>query len=275
MPELPEVETIRRELAPRLVGRRIRELRVTKPDIIIDGARPSAVRSRLRGVRIRGVERRGKWLLFELNDEVLVTQLRMTGRFAIGPGPLPPIQDFRHVAAEFDLDDGQTLFYDDVRRLGGFMLLTREEWTREEARFGPEPLEAGFRARDLGRVLRRGRLPVKNALMDQSRLAGVGNIYASEALYAARIDPARAAETLTDGEIRALHRQLRGILRDAVESSGTTVSDYRAVNGRSGSFQERLKVYGREGESCFRCGTPIRRIVQSGRSTFYCRDCQA
>jgi formamidopyrimidine-DNA glycosylase len=111
--------------------------------------------------------------------------------------------------------------------------------------------------------------------MDQSRLAGVGNIYASEALHAAMIDPGRAAETLTDGEIRTLHRSLRRILRAALESSGTTVSDYRAVNGRSGSFQKRLRVYGREGEACFRCDTPIQRIIQSGRSTFYCGGCQA
>jgi formamidopyrimidine-DNA glycosylase len=274
MPELPEVETIRRELAPRLEGRRILDLRITKPDILLGGVSPSEFRDRIRGVRVRSVSRRGKWLLFELAGEVLVSQLRMTGRFAVGPGPAPPIEDFRHVAAEFDLEDGQTLFYDDVRRLGGFMLLTREEWTREEARFGPEPLAPGFRARDLDRVIRRGRLPVKNALMDQARLAGIGNIYASEALHAAKIDPARAAATLSGVEIRVLHRCLRGILRKALESSGTTVSDYRAVNGRSGSYQKRLKVYGREGEACFRCGAPIRRIVQSGRSTFYCRECQ-
>jgi formamidopyrimidine-DNA glycosylase len=275
MPELPEVETIRRELSPLLEGRRILELRVTKPDILLAGARVSDFRSRIRGARISVVARRGKWLLFRLDDQVLVSQLRMTGRFAVGPGPMPPVEDFRHVAAEFDFDDGQTLFYDDVRRLGGFLLLTPDEWTRQEARFGPEPLAPGFRSRDLDRVIRRGRLPVKNALMDQSRLAGVGNIYASEALHAAMIDPGRAAETLTDGEIRTLHRSLRRILRAALESSGTTVSDYRAVNGRSGSFQKRLRVYGREGEACFRCDTPIQRIIQSGRSTFYCGGCQA
>ncbi|MEJ2482763.1 MAG: DNA-formamidopyrimidine glycosylase [Gemmatimonadota bacterium] len=275
MPELPEVETIRRELAPRLEGRRIRAVRIMKPDILIEGRRVDDFRDQLRGARVRAVRRRGKWLLFELNRGVLVTQLRMTGRFAVGPGPAPPVPEFRHVAAEFELDDGLTLFYDDVRRLGGFLLLTRDEWERREAQFGPEPLASDFRARDLGSVLRRGRLPVKNALMDQSRLAGIGNIYASESLHAAKIAPDRAAESLTDEEIRVLHRSLRRILRSAIHNSGTTVSDYRAVNGRSGSFQERLLVYGREGKECARCGSPIRRTVQSGRSSFFCAECQA
>jgi formamidopyrimidine-DNA glycosylase len=274
MPELPEVETIRRELAPHLEGRRIRALRIIKPDILLAGARPADISIAVQGASILAVGRRGKWLLFELDNAVLVTQLRMTGRFAVGRGPAPPVEEFRHVAAEFDLDDGRTLFYDDVRRLGGFLLLSHEEWRRAEARFGPEPLEPRFRARDLGSVLRLGRLPVKNALMDQSRLAGIGNIYASEALHAAGIGPARAAETLTDEEVRALHRSLRRILRRALDESGTTFDSYRAVNGRSGSFQERLRVYGREGEACNRCGAPIRRIVQSGRSSFFCADCQ-
>jgi formamidopyrimidine-DNA glycosylase len=274
MPELPEVETIRRDLAPQLEGRRICAVRVARPDILLGTAGPAAFVPRIEGSCIRAVGRRAKWLLFLLDRGVLVTQLRMTGRFAVGPGPLPPISEFRHVAAEFDLDDGRTLFYDDVRRLGGFQLLSHDEWRREEQRFGPEPLAADFRARELAAAIRHGRLPVKNALMDQSRLAGVGNIYASEALHAARIDPTRPAEGLTDDEIRRLHRSLRRILRDSLDSSGTTFSSYRAVNGRSGSFQDLLKVYAKEGTACPRCRSEIRRIVQSGRSTFYCPGCQ-
>lgn len=274
MPELPEVETIRRDLAPQLEGRRIRAVRIGQPDILLGTEDPIDFVERVEGARIREVGRRAKWLLFLLDRGVLVTQLRMTGRFAVGPGPLPPIEEFRHVAAEFSLDDGRVLFYDDVRRLGGFLLLSHDEWDREQRRFGPEPLESGFRARDLAAAIRRGRLPVKNALMDQSRLAGVGNIYASEALYGARIDPTRPAEELTDDEIGRLHRSLRRILRRSLDRSGTTFSNYRAVNGRSGSFQDLLKVYGKEGVGCPRCRTAIRRIVQSGRSTFYCPDCQ-
>jgi len=274
MPELPEVETIRRDLAPALEGRTIARLRVLHADILLAPRRRTEFRGRVEGRRIVAVDRRGKWLLFRLEDGVLVTQLRMTGRFCAGTGPRPPVADFRHVAAEFDLDDGRTLFYDDVRRLGGFLWLTPEDWKREEARFGPEPLEPGFRAGTLGSALSRGSAPVKNALLDQSRIAGVGNIYASEALHGARIDPRRPGPSLDAGEVVRLHRCLRSVLRRALESAGTTLRDYRAVNGQSGRFQARLRVYGREGEPCRRCGTEIVRIVQSGRSTFFCPGCQ-
>ncbi len=275
MPELPEVETIRRDLAPALAGRTITRLRVRHADILMGPRRPAEFRRRVEGRWIAAVERRGKWLLFRLPDGVLVAQLRMTGRFCLGPGPRPPIPDFRHVAAEIDLDDGRTLFYDDVRRLGGFLWLTPEGWRREEARFGPEPLEPGFRAAALGEALSRGTAPVKNALLDQSRIAGVGNIYASEALHGARIDPRRPCRSLGEDEVRRLHRALRSVLRHALESAGTTFRDYRAVNGRSGRFQDSLRVYGREGEPCRRCGAEVRRIVQAGRSTFFCPGCQA
>lgn len=274
MPELPEVETIRRDLAPELEGRRITAVRIHHADIIIGNLSSVGFRARLEGQHILSVDRRAKWLLMRLDDGILVTQLRMTGRFAVGRGRIPPIADFRHVAAEFDLDDQRTLFYDDMRRLGGFLLLSEAEWAREEARFGPEPLNSGFRASDLGHALRHGRAPVKNALMDQSRVAGVGNIYASEALHGSRIDPTRPVSGVTDDEIRRLHRSLRRILRSSLDSSGTTFRDYRAVNGRSGSFQTLLRVYDREGEACTRCGQIIRRIVQAGRSTYYCPGCQ-
>jgi formamidopyrimidine-DNA glycosylase len=274
MPELPEVETIRRDLAPELEGHRITAVRVHHDDIIIGTLSGAEFRDRIEGRRILGVDRRAKWLLLRLDDGILVTQLRMTGRFAVGRGSVPPVADFRHVAAEFDLDDGRTLFYDDMRRLGGFLLLSKSEWSREESRFGPEPLNDGFRASDLGQALRHGRAPVKNALMDQSRVAGVGNIYASEALHGARIDPTRPVSGLTDEEIRRLHRSLRRILKSSLDSSGTTFRDYRAVNGRSGSFQTLLRVYDREGDPCTNCGQVIRRIVQAGRSTYYCPGCQ-
>lgn len=274
MPELPEVETIRRDLAPELEDRRITAVRIHHDNIVIGTLPGQEFRRRLEGRRILKVDRRAKWLLFRLDDGILVTQLRMTGRFAVGRGAVPPLAGFRHVAAEFDLDDGKTLFYDDVRRLGGFLLLTEPEWEHQEARFGPEPLESGFRASDLGQALRRGRAPVKNALMNQSRLAGVGNIYASEALHGARIDPTRPVSDLTRDEIRRLHRSLRRILRSSLDSSGTTFRNYRAVNGRSGSFQALLRVYDRQGEPCRNCGDRILRIVQAGRSTYYCPGCQ-
>ncbi len=274
MPELPEVETIRRDLAPELEGRRISAVRVFHDDIIMGDLSPEAFRAGVEGRQVLGVDRRAKWLLLRFEDRILVTQLRMTGRFAVGHGRVPPVDDFRHVAAEFDLDDGRTLFYDDTRRLGGFLLLSQADWVREESRFGPEPLSPRFRASDLGRVLRHGRAPVKTALMDQTRVAGIGNIYASEALHQARIDPVRPAAELSDEEIRRLHRSVRRVLRASLDSSGTTFSDYRAVNGRSGSFQTLLRVYGREGDPCTNCGEVVRRIVQAGRSTYFCPGCQ-
>ncbi len=275
MPELPEVETIRRDLAPVLTGRTIRRARFRREDILLGPRRRAAFRARIEGRRIRSVDRRGKWLLFRLQDGVLVTQLRMTGRFCLAEPSGPPVEEFAHVAAEFELDDGRILYYDDVRRLGGFLWLTETGWAELEARFGPEPLEDGFRAVDLGRALRPGRAPVKNALLDQGRLAGVGNIYASEALFGAGIDPRRPASDLNDHEIARLHRSLRAVLRRALADAGTTLRDYRAVNGQSGRFQTSLRVYGRDGEPCARCGEEILRVVQAGRSTFFCPRCQS
>jgi formamidopyrimidine-DNA glycosylase len=275
VPELPEVETIRRELAPSIAGHRIRAVRVRKDDILLAPPRGAAFRRRVEGRRILDVERRGKWLVLRLDEGRLVTQLRMTGRFAVGPGPRPPVEEFRHVAVELDLDDGRTLFYDDARRLGGMRWLSDDAWERESRRLGPEPLADGYRATHLAGALRRGPAPVKNALLDQRRLAGVGNIYASEALHRARIDPRRPGPDLDDAEVRALHRALRAVLREALAGEGSSVRNYRAVNGRSGRFQERLRVYDRAGEPCVRCGGVIARIVQAGRSTYFCPDCQA
>lgn len=274
VPELPEVETIRRELAPELVGRRIVRLSVRKPDILLGPRSVRTFRSRVEDRLITRVSRRAKYLLFELEgDELLQIQLRMSGRFALGTR-LPDPEEFRHVAAAFELDDARTLFYDDVRRLGGFRLLSGAEWSRLESSLGPEPLEPGFTSARLGAVLAGRRAPVKNVLLDQRRVAGVGNIYAAEALHGARIDPRRAAGRLAPHEIRRLHRSLRRTLTRALAEAGTTLQDYRAVNGRSGNFQSSLRVYGREGQPCRRCSSEIVRIVQAGRSTFYCQSCQ-
>jgi len=201
-------------------------------------------------------------------------QLRMTGRFWLGRGAPDPAE-FRHPGIELDLDDGRTLVYDDVRRLGGFDLLTPEAWRALDARLGPEPLGRAFGAATLGDRIGPSRAPIKNALLDQRRVAGIGNIYAAEALHRARIDPRRAASSLDRREVAALHRAIRAVLREALEGAGTTIRNYQAVNGRSGSFQTRLRVYGREDAPCRRCRAPIRRIVQAGRSTFFCERCQS
>ncbi len=274
MPELPEVETIRRELEPELRGRRVDRLSVRKPDILLGPRTVRAFRKRVEGRVISALSRRAKYLLFQLDGiEFLQVQLRMSGRFALGR-QLPNPDEFRHVAADFRLDDGRTLFYDDVRRLGGFRMLTHVEWMRLEESLGPEPLEPDFTAARLREILAGRRAPVKNVLMDQRRVAGVGNIYASEALHAARIDPRRSAGLLAAPEVQRLHRAVRRTLASALAQAGTTFQNYRAVNGRSGTFQSQLRVYGRAGKPCARCKSEIVRTVQAGRSTFYCARCQ-
>ncbi|MGH7541618.1 MAG: bifunctional DNA-formamidopyrimidine glycosylase/DNA-(apurinic or apyrimidinic site) lyase [Gemmatimonadota bacterium] len=274
MPELPEVETIRRDLAPELEGRRIVRATIRKPDLLLGPrTRPGFLR-RIEGRRIERIGRRAKYLLFHLEPAgVMQVQLRMSGRFALGE-VLPDPAEFTHVVAEFALDDGRTLFYDDVRRLGGFRLYDPAEWAVAEAALGPEPLDPDFTARRLELALAGSRAPVKNALMNQARVAGLGNIYASETLHRAAIDPRRPAGGLRPAELGRLHRAIRHVLRRALERAGTTFRDYRAVNGRRGEFQSALRVYAREGEPCARCGGEIRRIVQAGRSTFFCADCQ-
>lgn len=274
MPELPEVETIRRDLAEEVEGRRFEDVRVHQPDILMNLPSPAAFRREVVGRTVRRLERRAKYLLFRLDDDrVLQVQLRMTGRFALG-AERPDPAEFRHVAAELDLDDGRTLWYDDARRLGGFRLLPAERWGEEERRLGPEPLADAFGPDALADAVAGSRAPVKNLLLDQERLAGVGNIYASEALHVAGIDPRRPGRELEAAEVERLHAAVRSVLADALEHAGTTFRDYRAVNGRSGRFQERLRVYAREGEPCPRCGATVHRIVQAGRSSFFCPGCQ-
>lgn len=275
MPELPEVETIRRDLAGEVEGRGIVACRIHHDDILLDGEAPEAFAARLSGRRIERLDRRAKYLIFRLEGgRILQVQLRMTGRFALGRRRPDP-EEFGHLAAEIDLDDGRTLWYDDVRRLGGFRLMSDADWARAEDRLGPEPLSDGFGPSVLGEVLAGRRAPVKNLLLDQRLLAGVGNIYASESLHAAGIDPRRPGGELDRPEVERLVSAIRTVLGAALEHAGTTFRNYRAVNGRSGSFQERLAVYGRDGEACRRCGEEVRRIVQAGRSSYHCPGCQA
>ncbi|WP_419163585.1 bifunctional DNA-formamidopyrimidine glycosylase/DNA-(apurinic or apyrimidinic site) lyase [Candidatus Palauibacter sp.] len=282
MPELPEVETMRRDLGPLLLGRRIERVRAYHDDLILGGMTPSAFRRAVRGRTFGPVGRRAKYLLFPLHapgdvqdppECLMRVQVRMTGRFAVAVNR-PDSSEFRHPGIDIALDDGRTLYYDDVRRLGGFDVLTPEAWKARAAELGPEPLDRSFRAATFARILTPLRAPIKNVLLDQRRLAGLGNIYASEALYRARIDPRRPAGSLEMTETRRLHRAVRAVLRDALDSAGTTLRDYRAVNGRSGSFQTRLLVYQREGAACPGCGRPVVRIVQAGRSSFFCPNCQ-
>lgn len=283
MPELPEVETIRAQLDPELRGRTITRVRVYHDDLILGGDSRTSFAGKIRGRVMTGVDRRAKYLLFPLRggaapvgtppERLMRVQLRMTGKFSLGSERPDPTR-FRHPGIELRLDDGRTLHYDDVRRLGGFDLLTVARWSELERRVGPEPLPVSFTAAHLRERLDGSRAPIKNALLDQKRIAGIGNIYASEALFRSGIDPRRTAESLHDDEFARLHRAIRAVLREALAAAGTTLRDYRAADGASGSFQTRLRVYGRTEDPCPRCGAAIIRIVQAGRSTFFCENCQ-
>jgi formamidopyrimidine-DNA glycosylase len=274
MPELPEVETVRRRLEPVLSGRRLERVeildsRLTRP---LD---PTEVAAELVGERVEAVDRRGKYLVvrFESGRSLLI-HLRMTGNLLHVSRNRPPESD-SHVRAVVRLDDGSDIVYRDVRRFGTWLLSEPGEAEPYlAARLGGEPLARTFTSTRLGEALHGRRAPVKAALLDQRRLAGVGNIYADEALWRARIDPRRPAGELSDEELRALHRGIRAALNAGIARQGATLRDYRTPDGDSGTMQHEFKVYGRAGEPCERCGHPIEKIRLAGRGTWYCPGCQ-
>lgn len=272
MPELPEAETIVRGLRPALEGRRIVRLRIDHEDVLPQ--EPGELRDRVRDRRIVGVARRGKNVLLRLDPDVdLVVNLGMTGSLLVDPPAEGPAAS-THPALRFELEDGGRLVYDDVRRFGRVEALTPDERRSWEARLGPEPLDPDFGPADLREGLQASRTPVRSWLLDQRRIAGIGNIYANEALFRARIHPRTPARSLGPEEAEALHRALRGVLRAAIEAGGTTIRDFRDAGGRAGAFSEHLRIYDREGEPCLRCGTPVRRTVFGNRSAFHCPSCQ-
>lgn len=274
MPELPEAETLVRGLRPLLPGRTVRRTRVHHADVLRVPA--ATFRRGLAGREITGVGRRAKNVVLTLDggDAFLVVNLGMTGGLVpLGfPEVHPPPPT--HPAVAFTLDSGRTLVFDDTRRFGCVELLGPGEWAERSARMGPEPLEPGYRWRDLHAALGRSRSPLRNWLLDQRRIAGVGNIYASEACFRAGIHPARPADQVTEKEARLLHRGIRHVLRSAIRNGGTTLRDYRDAGGEPGRNRGRLQVYGREGSPCLRCKAPVRRIVLGNRSAFLCPRCQ-
>lgn len=273
MPELPEAETIARDLAGRIRRATVRAVSVFRPDILGPGSSLRRLRRVLIGRRILDVSRRGKNVVIELDGGwKLVVNLGMTGRLVASDSPRAP--GLTHIAARLDLDDGRALLYDDTRRFGRLDLHDQPGWLKRSAELGVEPLSDAFTADELHRLTRRSITPIRNWLLDQRRIAGVGNIYANEALYRARVRPTRRARRLTRAQSHALHDALRAVLAEAVRERGTTVSDFRDASGNEGSFQHRLRVYDRAGQPCTRCSTPIRRIVLSNRSAFYCPTCQ-
>jgi formamidopyrimidine-DNA glycosylase len=274
MPELPEVETIVRDIRPALLGRRLDRVSLSHDDVLRGVTRRRLVRG-LNGSTVRDVFRRAKHAVLDLGERRLVVQPGMTGSLIVHDRPL--IGDERRYAVlRAPLDDGRELVYRDVRRLGTLLLLDTRGWDRYTSAIGPEPLEPGFTPERLGEALRRSRQAVKKVIMDQKYLAGVGNIYANEALFAAGIDPSKPAAKLTPGDHRRLHAEIRRILLAAIDSDGTTVRDYRTGTGEEGNFQLELLVYGREGEPCRRCGTRLAGThAIDGRITVFCHRCQS
>ena len=272
MPELPEAETIVRGLAERLPGRCVLRVQVKHANVL---APLSAARFRasMRGRCFAAVQRRGKKIVLMLADGGrLVVSLGMTGRLVLSAAPRS--RELSHVAVRFDLDDGQALLYDDVRRFGRLHVHDDESWTGQDAVLGAEPLGEHLSARGFHDLTQRSRTPIRNWLLDQRRIVGVGNIYANEALFRARIAPTRPANSLSRAEAGRLMTELREVLQEAITARGTTISDFRDEQGESGGFAPRLRVYGRAGEPCLKCGSTIERVVLSNRSAFFCPQCQ-
>lgn len=273
MPELPEVETIRARLAPVLEGRRLERVEIADPRLTrpID---PAQVAAELDGEEVAAVDRRGKYLVVRFrSSRSLLIHLRMTGSFHYGPSGA--LQDDPYRRAVVTLDNGSDVGYRDVRRFGTWLLLEPGELAPYlEVKLGVEPLEPAFTTRFLRERLSARRAPIKAALLDQRTVAGLGNIYADEALWRARIHPLRPAGTVDPGEVRSIHTGIRRALEMGIARQGATLRDYSAPDGSRGSMQDEFKVYGREGEPCARCGTPIEKIRAGGRGTWYCPSCQ-
>ena len=276
MPELPEVETIRRQLAPHLEGRTIRSVEIldarwTRPED------PARVQAELRGALVERVTRAGKYLIWrlcgegELAPRYLLIHLRMTGGLLLDPAIDPP-----HTRARLQLDGTQRIVYVDPRRFGTAHLLYGDGGLHAylATRLGVEPLTPQFTTAHLRRLARGRRAPVKVFVLDQRQVAGVGNIYADEALFRAGIHPLRAAGMLTGAQLARLRDGIEAALAAGIEAKGATIDDFRHVDGARGSFQDRFLVHRRAGQPCPSCGRPVRKIVVGGRGTYVCERCQ-
>jgi formamidopyrimidine-DNA glycosylase len=274
VPELPEAETIVRDLAPRLAGRTLRRPKILKPDVL-RSVSPRRLERALSGARVAGLARRAKHLVLLLTGgNRVVFRLGMTGALLVYDRALSAEQK-RYAVLRATLDDGGILVFRDVRRLGGIYLLDEAGWRSYTGRIGWEPLDPGFDLATFRSLLRKSTQAVKKVLMDQRKLAGVGNIYANEALFRAGVDPSRPARTVQPDAAARLHAAVRDVLTQAIESRGSTVRDYRTGTGGRGGFQFSLEVYDRAGEPCVRCGTRLAEThTIDGRQTVFCWRCQ-
>jgi len=276
MPELPEVETVARGLQTEVAGRSILKVTVGKSDFIDDRA---LLEKELPGRKIRAVERYGKFLLLRLanrespgaaeNESALLVHLGMTGLLMPRPADEPQA---KHTHVVMLLDDGRELRYIDARRFGRMAYLAGERLEKELRRFGVDPLET--RLEEFAASIQRRRARIKALLLDQRVLRGVGNIYADESLWKAKIHPAHLGSRLKPEQLARLYRALQEILRSAIELRGSSISDFLDAEGMPGDYQRHHSVYDREGKGCVRCRTPIRRVIVAGRSSYFCPKCQ-
>lgn len=273
MPELPEVETVRRTLNLLVAGKTIEHVTVRLPRIIRKPDDPDRFAAELAGRTIRTIERRGKFLRFLLDDLVLVSHLRMEGRYGVYRRDEP---EEKHTHVIFRFTDETELRYKDVRQFGTMHLFSPGEDLASPplSKLGPEPLEPSFTLRAFRRLLAGRQTAIKPLLLNQEVLAGLGNIYVDEALFRARIHPERPVGALTAAEQKRLHEAIVTTLREAVEAGGSSIKSYVNGQGEMGMFQHRLQVYGRKGEPCSACGTPIEKTVVAGRGTHFCPRCQ-
>ena len=274
MPELPETETIARDLDREIAGRTVVAVHVRRSDVLRE-VNSRAFAKRVADARIMRSWRRAKLVVIDLSTgDRLVVQPRFTGALLIDAGDLPA-RERQYSTVELVLDDGRSLHYRDIRRLGTVALMDADRFERYTAKLGVEPLDRAFTAAHLSVLLRGSRQAVKKVLMDQRGVAGIGNIYANEALWRARIDPSRSAKSVTAAEASALRDSIVEVLAESIAHRGTSFRDYRDASGRRGGFVDRLAVYGRAGEPCPRCG---RRLIGThaidGRMTVLCAHCQ-
>ena len=275
MPELPEVETVMRGLSARLDGRVLAEVEVRRPDL--RWPLPERMADRLSGRRILGLRRRAKYILVDLDDGTSwMIHLGMSGRMLISDGPKPALEAHDHVV--FRTEDGTWVKFNDARRFGMMDLWPTQEVERHKLLkgIGPEPLGNAFNGPALESALAGKYTPIKAALLDQKVVAGVGNIYACEALHRSGISPRRLALNVWGGRAEKLADAVKSVLTEAIAAGGSSLRDHRQVSGELGYFQHTFRVYDREGEGCPtpECGGTVKRLVQSGRSTFYCPRCQ-
>jgi formamidopyrimidine-DNA glycosylase len=289
MPELPEVETVRRGLEPALEGHVLKALSVRRKDLRV--AFPERFAERLKGRHVLGLRRRAKYLLLDLDGgDTVIMHLGMSGRFTIHGPKAPPAMPGRfhnQVAADgsgngkhdhvvFETEEGTRIVFTDHRRFG-LMLLAKTDAVDAHPLFkgmGPEPLDDAFTPAVLSAALKGKKTPIKSALLDQRVVSGLGNIYVCEALFRSRISPKRLAKTVAGPRCEVLVPAIKAVLKDAIKAGGSTLRDYKKADGELGYFQHHFAVYDREGEPCPGCKGTIKRIVQAGRSTFFCPSCQ-